>query len=319
MQVGLQSDLNKLSLPGEIRARYESPLAFRVAGKVAECKVKLGETVKRGQILASLEATDYQLAAQSGAAGEAEAQSSATFAEADLARYRVLYDKGFVSKAVLEQKQAAADAARARLNAVKASHTQQNRQVGYTALSAERDGVLTGLDCNPGQVVAAGQPIMRLAQGSEREVEVQVPESALVRFKSAKRFAVELNALPGSAYAGALRELAATADPVLRTYTARLTLDKPDAALQLGMSATAVVELTGEQVVRLPLAAVFSRDGKAKVWKVDSAKTVHAVLVQTGQMEENRIRILAGLQDGDVVVTAGANLLREGQQVRLMP
>lgn len=317
--VGTHMGDSGMALPGEVRAVHESPLAFRVGGKVVECRANLGDTVKRGQVLAKLEAADYQLGAQSGAASESEARSNLTFAEADLVRYRKLRDQGFISTAQFEQKQLAADAAKARLKAVQSGYEVQSRQLSYTALTADHDGVLTAADCNPGQVVALGQPVFKQAQGSEREIQVYLPEDAMARFGQAAKFSVSIGALPGKLYRGKLRELAAAADPATRTYSARIGLLDSDAAVRLGMSASVSVQADTGQNLRLPLTAVLSYNSKPQVWKVDKAQTVHAAAVTVSGIEGNEVRIAGGLAAGDVVVIAGANLLREGQPVRLMP
>ena len=319
VHVGMEPGEATLRLPGEVRARHETPLAFRVGGKVTECKVNLGDSVRRGQILARLEPTDYQLATQSGAAGVAEARSTLTLAEAELVRYRNLREKGFVSAAALDQKQATADAARARVDAMQSAHTEQNRQLAYTTLPAENNGLISAYDCNVGQVVNVGQPILRLAQSAEKEIVIHLPEAELQQFHSAANFTISLNALPGTSYPGALRELAAAADPATRTYAARIAIKNADAAMQLGMSATVEVRPKGTQVMRLPLAAVVSRDTHPSVWKVDSAGSVHATAISIAGVEGNAVHIASGLNSGDVVVTAGANLLREGEKVKLLP
>jgi RND family efflux transporter MFP subunit len=321
VHVGMEAGEAYLHLPGEVRARHETPLAFRVGGKVIECKVNLGDTVRHGQVLARLEAADYQLATQSGAAGVAEARSTLTLTEAELVRYRNLREKGFVSAAVLDQKQAAADAARARLDAIQSAHTEQSRQLDYTTLSADNDGVISAYNCNVGQVVSVGQPILQLAQAAEKEIVIHLPESELQYFRPAAHFTVSLNAVPGKSYQGTLRELAAAADPATRTYAARIAVKKADAAMQLGMSATVEVNPSGEgaQVMRLPLAAVVSRDSHPLVWKVDAASSVHAAAISIAGVEDNTVRIASGVNTGDIVVTAGANLLREGEKVKLLP
>jgi RND family efflux transporter MFP subunit len=130
---------------------------------------------------------------------------------------------------------------------------------------------------------------------------------------------IGLNALPNKNYQGSLRELAAAADPATRTYAARIAIKNPDNAMQLGMSATVEIQPQGGQVIRLPMAAVASRDNHALVWKVDNAGNVHEAPITVGEMEGNMIRIESGLQSGDIVVTAGANLLREGEKVKLLP
>lgn len=319
VQVGSEVGENYLRLPGEVHARHETPLAFRVGGKVTACKVNLGDTVRRGQILAQLEPTDYQLATQSGAAGVAEARSASTLADADLARYRNLREKGFVSVAALEQKQAAADAARARLDAMQSAHSEQSRRLAYTALAADNDGVISSYDCNVGQVVNAGQPILNLAQSSEKEILLHLPEAELQHFPTASRFTVGLNALPGKSYQGVLRELAAAADPATRTYAARIAVKNADSSMQLGMSATVELQPKGTPEIRLPLAAVSGRDSHPMVWKVDSTNSVRATSIVVAGVEGNEVRIASGVSSGDVVVTAGASLLREGEKVKLLP
>lgn len=319
VRVGMEPGETAFSLPGEVRARHEAPLAFRVGGKIIECKVNLGDTVRRGQILARLEPDDYELAAQAGAAGEAEARSASILADAELARYRSLREKGFVSAVMLDQKQAVADAARARLEAMRSAHTGQSRQVNYTALAAGNNGVITGYNCNAGQVVGAAQPVLHLAQSGEKEILVHLPETELARFRSATGFTAILNALPGKNYQGALRELAGAADPATRTYAARIAVKDADAAMQLGMSATVKMQSAGDAAIRLPLAAVFGREDKSLVWQVDEAGIVHATHIVVGAIEGNRVRIASGLSGGATVVVAGANLLRDGEKVKLLP
>ncbi len=319
LRVSMEHSENALSLPGEVRARHETPLAFRVGGKVVECRVNLGDTVHRGQVLARLEPNDYDLAAQAGAAGEAEARSASILADADLARYRSLREKGFVSSAALDQKQASADAAHARLDALRSSHTGLSRQVNYTVLPAESNGIITGHNCNAGQVVSAGLPVLHLAQPGEKEVAVHLPEAEYSRFRSAAAFTVSLNTLPDKNYQGTLRELAGAADPATRTYAARIAVKNADAAMQLGMSATVKMQSAGDLAIRLPLAAVVSRDGKSSVWQVDEAGIVHATPIAIAVIEGNRVRVASGLSGGNTVVIAGASLLRDGEKVKLLP
>lgn len=319
VRVAMEAGEAVLSLPGEVRARYEAPLAFRVGGKIIECKANLGDTVRRGQLLARLEPNDYQLAAQAGAAGEAEARSASVLADAELARYRNLREKGFASAAMLDQKQAAANAAQARLDAMRSAHAGQSRQVNYTALAAESDGIITVHNCNAGQVVSVGQPVLHLAQPGAKEILVHLPETELARFRAAAGFTVSLNALTDKNYKGALRELSGAADPATRTYAARIAVRNADAAMQLGMSATVKMQSAGDLAIRLPLPAVFGRDGKSLVWQVDEADTVRATPVAVAAIEGNRVRIASGLAEGNIVVVAGANLLRDGEKVKLLP
>ena len=319
MQIGLTPGTSGLSLAGEVRARHEAPLAFRVVGKVIECKFNLGDTVHRSQVLARLEPADYQLAEQAGAASVAENKSALILAEAELARFRSLREKGFVSAAALDQKQAAADEAKAKLDAALSAHSQRTRQLGYTSLIAGSDGIVTSNECNAGQVVSAGQPVLHLAQSGEKEIAVYVPESGLENFRKANTFTINLNALADKTYQGKLRELAAAADPATRTYAARIIVNNADAAMQLGMSATVHAQADGTSIIQLPLSAVFSRDGKPGVWKLDKAGIVHAAPISVDRIEGNMVRVASGLGSGDVVVVAGANLLRDGERVKLLP
>ncbi len=319
LRVSMEPTEAALSLPGEVRARHETPLAFRVGGKIIECQVNLGDTVRRGQVLARLEPNDYELAAQAGAAGEAEARSASVLADTELARYRSLHEKGFVSVAAFDQKQAAADAAHARLDAMHSTHAGQSRQMNYTVLPAENDGIITGHNCNAGQVVNAGLPVLYLAQSGEKEILVHLPEMKFSRFRSAAGFTVRLNALPDKNYQGALRELAGAADPATRTYAARIAVKNAGAAMQLGMSATVRMQSAGDLAIRLPLAAVVSRNGKPSVWQVDEAGIVHATPIAIAVIEGNTVRVASGLSSGNMVVVAGANLLRDGEKVKLLP
>jgi RND family efflux transporter MFP subunit len=317
VRVELQAGSNALTLPGEVHARHESPLAFRVGGKISECRAELGQQVHRGQVLARLEPEDYRLAAQGGAANEAQARSQMMLAAADLKRYSALHDKGFVSAAALDQKQAAFDAARAAFDAMQASRSEQDRKLGYTALTADGDGVVTSLDCNIGQVVNPGQTILSLARSGAKEITVYVPEASLAAFRGVKEFAISLNAQPGKTYHGTLRELAGGADPATRTYAAHITVQDADDAMQLGMSATVRMQAGNDLAIRLPLSAVISRDGAPGVWKLGSDGIVHRVTISVAGIEGDELRVTGGLVPGDLVVVAGANLLREGEKVKL--
>lgn len=319
LEVTAQARVSTLALAGEVRARYESPLAFRVGGKVVERRVNLGDPVKAGQMLVRIEATDYELAARAAAQAVAAARADLALADAELTRHRSLVDKGYVSATALDQKQAAADAARARLKAAEAEHTEAGRQVEYTTLKADADGVVTALNVNVGQVVGVGEVVLRIARDGDREIEVHVPEANLSRMRGAQSFKITLNAQPDRVFDGTLRELSAAADPLTRTYAARIAVDSADTVLQLGMSATVNDVQAAAPVLRLPLSAVASRNGKPQVWKLDAASsTVHAVDVRTGALDGDGILIEAGVAPGDVIVSAGANLLREGQPVRAL-
>ena len=316
LTISTQSSQSGTILAGEVKTRYESPLAFRVSGKIIERRINLGDHVKRGQVLARLETNDLQLAANADAANVAGAKSDLALAEAELTRYRSLRDKNFVSAAVLDQKKTTVDSTRARLNALEASYTERHRQVGYTSLVADSEGVITWLDLNIGQVVGSGQALLKVAHSGEQEVEIHVPESLRDQLKPESIFSVSFNAMPDKIYPAHLREIAAAADPSTRTFAVRLSL-KPDSSIQLGMSASITLQQVPSSVIRLPLAALVSRDGKTYVWKVEK-EHVHAITINSNATQGDQILVSSGLNVGDDIVVAGAHLLREGQQVRPM-
>ncbi len=319
LEVTAQSSVAALLLAGEVRARYESPLAFQVGGKVVERTVNLGDQVKSGQVLARIDATDYELAARTAAAAVTAARADLTLSETELARYKALVEKGHVSATTLDQKQAAVDASRARFSAMAAEHEVVRRRVEYTTLKADADGVVTAMELNVGQVVGAGQWVFEIARDGSREIAVNVPEADLARVRSARGFKVRFNARPDEVINGALRELSAAADPLTRTYAARIAIDATDEVLPLGMSATVSDIQDAAPVLRLPLAAVVSRNGKPQVWKLDTAtSTVHAAEVRSGALDGDGVLIEAGIAPGDVIISAGASLLREGQTVRAL-
>ncbi|MBL8502464.1 MAG: efflux RND transporter periplasmic adaptor subunit, partial [Rhodocyclaceae bacterium] len=212
-----------LTFPGEVRARYESRLGFRLGGKLVERRVDVGAAVKKGQVLARLDAQDASLNA-------AQAEAGRALAEAEAKRYRELREKNFVSQAVLDAKETALKTAAAQAGVAR-------NQAGYTTLVADRDGVVTAVEAEAGQVVAAGQTVLRVAEGNEKEIVIAVPEGDVEKVRGAEGFAVSLNSLPGRSWTGRLRELSPSADAATRTFTARIGVAQADEAVRLGMSA----------------------------------------------------------------------------------
>lgn len=294
-----------LTFPGEVRARYESRLGFRLGGKIVERRVDVGAAVKRGQVLARLDAQDAALNA-------AQAEAARALAEAEAKRYRDLRAKNFVSQAVLDAKETALKTAAAQAGMAK-------NQAAYTTLVADRDGVVTAVEAEAGQVVSAGQTVLRVAEGSEKEILIAVPESDVEKLRTAEGFAVVLNSLPGRSWAGRLRELSPGADAATRTFTARIGVPEADESVRLGMSARVEVKVSrGDTALRLPLSAFFTRNEQANVWVVDPAtQTVTLTKVETDGVVGNEMRVKGGLESGMLVVTAGASLLEPGQKVRL--
>lgn len=318
LKVAPAERLRTVEFPGEVRARYETRLGFRVPGKIVERLVEVGSRVRAGQPIARLDARDLELAAASAKAQVAQFEADKTLAAADLARYRELRAKNFISQAESERRQSLFDTAAARLDAARAQSRQAANQAGYALLAADTAGVITAIEAEAGQVVGAGQTVARLARPGDREIAIAVPESQRELLAGAGEFAVTLNALPGRRWAGRLREVSPAADPATRTYGARISVLQAEDGVELGMSARVELSvLSRDARIELPVAAIYSKDETPNVWLVDAAGTVRLQPVKTGGLAGERVLIDSGLEPGDTVVVAGAQLLRAGERVRV--
>jgi membrane fusion protein, multidrug efflux system len=318
-KVGAVAPTTRLNFAGDVRARYETPLGFRVAGKILTREVEVGSMVKAGQILAKLDPTDLQLGVQALRADLSSAQSELALAEADLRRYGELRNKNFISQAEFERRSSTMHTAREKAAALQAQLSQSQNQAAYAVLAADHAGVVTAIQAEVGQVVQAGQPVVRVARLEEKEVVISVPEQKVEAVKAAREIRVALWANPEKSYPGTLREIAPSSDPATRTYAARISVPDSEGALGLGMTAQVTVpEADRTAEVRLPLSALYTKSDRASVWVVDpKTSKVSQVAVETGGVSENQVVIKSGVKPGDLVVTAGANLLVPDQQVRL--
>ncbi|MFA7269265.1 MAG: efflux RND transporter periplasmic adaptor subunit [Sterolibacterium sp.] len=319
VQVGMSRVGEILILPGEVRPRFEQRYGFRIGGKIAQRLVDVGQAVKAGQVLAVLDAQDVLPAINAQTAQVAVAQSDLKLQRSELKRQQELRDKGFVSSAALERQTAATESAQSRLQAAQSQLANAQNALNFQTLRADKAGVVVAVDAEAGSVVAAGQSVVRVAQLGEKEIAVNVPERAVALMKKATGFTATLDALAGKTYAAKLRELSPAADAASRTYSARLSVVDADEALKLGMSATVRLELGAGQSIVVPNTALYTRDETNRVWLVDrSSETVNSVVVKVGESTGDGVTIVAGLKPGDLVVTAGANLLLPGQKVRLL-
>ncbi|MBQ0959724.1 efflux RND transporter periplasmic adaptor subunit [Ideonella sp. 4Y11] len=303
----------------EIRARTETVLSFRVPGRLESRLVDNGQAVKAGQVLARLDPADLQLAQQAADAGALAAKTNLDQLEADLLRYRELRAQGFVGPAELERREAAAKAARAQWDQARASAQAQGRQAGYTTLVAPAAGVVTGVLAEPGQVLAAGTPLLRLAQDGPRDVVFSVPEGRIDTLRTLKgRADALLMQLWGQTedIPVTLRELAAAADPVTRTFQAKADLGRANPPL----GQTAQVRLVSAGAARgwrLPLGAIFAHEAGSAVWVFDRAASVIRLRpVQLAGADGNWALVVGGLKEGEEVVSAGTHLLAAGQKVK---
>jgi len=318
-QLGLRTAHSGTRYAGEVRARHETDLAFRVAGRVQTRAVEIGTQVKAGQLIATLDPNDYALAVTAAQAQWVAAEADAKLAQQDLQRYTELRAQNFIAQAELDRRQTTAAAAQARVRQLRAEAARQGNQQAYTRLTAPHAGVITAISVEAGQVVAAGQPVAQLAKSGEREVRIDVPENALDALRAARTLKIGLWSAPGVAYVGRLRELSPMADAASRTYRARISFLQPDEAVKLGMTAT--VEVDGESAPSLSVAqaALFKTNGQAQVWVVDRhSHKVAARSVQLGELNGDRAAIVSGVVAGEWVVTAGVHKITPGQQVRLV-
>ena len=320
VKIGVADSTRRVEYAGEVRARYETRLAFRVAGKITERMVDTGATVRRGQPVARIDAADLTLAVASARAQVASLESETALADAEYKRYRDLREKNFISQAEFDRRASTLSTAQSRLAAARAQERQAANQVGYTTLVAETAGVITAVEAEAGQVVAAGQTVAKIAQPGEKEVVLAIPESQVQFIQNSAAITIMLNATPGKSWKGRLRELSPAADPATRTYPARITILEATPDVDLGMSARAVVEAAGSQMKRIeiPISALHSRGENAQVYLVGADGTVQPQAVKTAGVSGERVVVESGLKPGDVVVAAGASLLRPGQRVRVL-
>lgn len=303
--------------PGEVRPRIESTLAFQVGGKLVQRLVQAGDNVTAGQVLARLDPQDLELAEAAARAELNAAEVERARTGADLSRYTRLRESGFISQAEFDARRAAHDAAVARSAQARAALKGQSNRAEYAVLHADADGVVTAVNAEVGQVVAAGQPVLQLARSAEKEVAFLIPEGHLQAVRNQTDATVTLWT-GGPPIAASVREISASADPATRAFPARVQLHGAPETLQFGMTATVRFAAPMSQpLAQVPLSALLRDQQGAAVWVLDpSTLTVarHAVDVVT--VTDTQAVLGPGLPDGTEIVTAGVHHLREGQKVR---
>lgn len=305
--------------PGSVRSREEADLAFRVPGKILSRRVDAGDSVRAGEVLAALDPQDARLNTASAEANLAAAEADVRLAEAELARQKEMLDKGFTSKSLYEVRENNLKLAQARAEQARSSLAVVRNQAGYTSLVADKAGVVTAVLAEAGQVVAAGQPVLRVAAGGEREVVIHVPEGRVDALRKAT-LGVTLWAKPGKRYAAKLREVNLQADRSTRTHEARISILDADADVQLGMTATVLMGAKVDgRLFSVPLSALGSRDGQPVLWTVDAQGRTQPLPVQVQRYVESGAIVSGALDAGMPVVTAGVQLMVEGQAVTTVP
>jgi RND family efflux transporter MFP subunit len=305
---------------GVIESRYSTQIGFLVGGRLIERKVDVGTLVKKGDLLAQLDAADYQNKLTASQSQVSAAQSDVAQATPQEQRLKSLLKQGYTTQEAYDKAVSAVNAARARLQEAQANLRLAKDQVAYTTLKADTDGAVTAVGAEPGQVVTAGQMIVTISQLDAREGVFSVAEQVAANVPIGLPVHVALQSDPTIAVDGRVREISPRADPVTGTYTVKVALpDAPD-AMRLGALVIGTVEMKGDVVAVLPSTALFESDGKPSVWVVSPKDLVvdrHAVTVD--RFDPETVTLSKGVSNGDLVVTAGVNWLAQGQKVALPP
>lgn len=303
----------------EVRPRVESRLGFRVSGKLLRRMVDVGQHVRAGEALAQLDAQDFKLSVDAARAQLAAALANRDLAGADFKRFKDLRDQNFISAAELERREVTLKSAQSQVEQAQAQLAGQSNQSGYTTLLADAAGVVTSVDAEPGQVLAAGTPVVRIAQDGARDVVFAVSEDKVVKIKLGS--AVTVRAWASQAVAQAkVREISASADPVTRTFTVKAALASAD-AWPLGSTVVAVAQALDRSrpvFVKLPTSALQHDGDTAAVWLVERASmTVRLQPIAIATADGNEVVVASGLQPGMEVVVAGVHVLSPGQKVTI--
>ncbi|MEJ2386185.1 MAG: efflux RND transporter periplasmic adaptor subunit [Chromatiaceae bacterium] len=308
----------RVSLSGQVQAQNQINFAFRIGGRLIERKVSIDSKVVPGQLLARLESQDADNRLRTAEAELAAAQAALVQAGNNEARFRALVDKGMISRVQFDDAQQQLDAARSRVSAAEASVQTARDNVSYTELRSDVAGTVTAKGAEPGEVVRAGQMIVRVAQEGGKDAVFNVPAPLIREAPKDPTIIVALSDDPGIRTTGHVREVSPQADPTTGTYIVRVDLDEPPPEMRLGATVVGSMKLTGDPAIRVPGTALTESEDAPAVWVVDGAKkSVSLVQVRVLRYDAASAVIASGLNDGDIVVTAGVHALRPGQKVRL--
>jgi RND family efflux transporter MFP subunit len=307
-----------VSLTGEIQPRYQADIGFRVNGKILARPVDIGTQVKTGDLLARLDPQQYRQDFEVAKAEVAKADAEVARSEAQEYRQRELLKNGNTTRVQYDQALKTFKTAQAEADAARAKQVQASENLDYTDLKADNDGVISEIGADPGQVVSAGQMVVKLAQPGEREAVFNVAEAAFKNPPRNPTVEVELVSNPVVKSAGKVRYVSPQADPTTRTFTVRVSLPDAPPQMRLGASVIGNVTLNEGKVVAIPGSALFQKDGKPAVWLVTKEGTVQLSPITVERYQGDSVVVGNGLAQGDVVVTGGVQKLLPGQKVRLM-
>jgi RND family efflux transporter MFP subunit len=311
----VQSEL--IVLTGQIRAQDEVNLAFRIDGKLAERLVSIGDLVTAGQLVARLNSQDEQNSLRDADASRAAALASYTQAQRAEERQRELNTKGIASQAQYDLALQQLQTAKAQLDSAEARAQSFKDRLSYSELHADAPGRVIAKGAEPGEVVRTGQMIVQLARQGGRDAVFNIPPQVLRDAPRDPLVEVALIDNPAVKAAGRVREVSPQADPVTRTYSAKIGLSDPPEAMFLGSTVSGRITLKSEPAIEIPGTALMLTDDKPAVWVIDpTSQTVALRPVEIARYDADFVVIMQGLKDGEVVVTAGAHALHPGQTVK---
>jgi membrane fusion protein, multidrug efflux system len=302
-------------LVGEVRSRYISNQGFRIQGKVISRNAEIGDMVKKGDELARIDPKDNQLLTKAAGADVLAAKANYDLALAEVERVRKLVKQKFMSESALDSQESQLKTAAARLKQVEAQADISQNQSRYTTLTADRDGVITQINAEPGQVVEAGEVVAQIADINQIEVLVAVPESRITNVKQDDSVGIRLWAQQDKIYQGKVREITPAASETTRAFDMRVSLLDADEQVKLGMTAGVIFPNEGHSKVVLPSAAVTEKEGKTIVWVISKDGIANPREVTITAFSEDGVGVTSGLAPDELVAVAGVHTLVAGQKV----
>ncbi|MEZ2126959.1 MULTISPECIES: efflux RND transporter periplasmic adaptor subunit [unclassified Sinorhizobium] len=318
--VARQTPAALLSLTGTVEPKIETELGFRVLGRVIARNVDVGDLVKKGDVVASIDPLALELAVKSAQSDLSNAQAQLNNAVSTEKRQRDLAEARSGTEAALEEAEQARKTASANVGKAQANLDKAEEQLGYAQLHAEFDGVVTATSAEIGQVVSAGQTVVTIARPEERDAVIDVPQAAAQRLKIGAPFEVSLQLDPTIRTRGIVREIAPAAETATRTRRTKISLIDPPTAFRLGSVITATATISAEPRILLPASAVLQREGSTDVWLVDAAAkkvTLRPVKIEGEIVDGGTVRVTEGIAPGERIVTAGVHNLKDGQAIRI--
>ena len=313
--IGEESGTTSAGYAGTIHNKTETNLAFQIGGRVLNKFVNVGDSVQAGQVIAQINSSDTAAQVQKSEGDVKAAQSAFELAETNAKRYRELYAQQAISRLQLDQAENQLNVASAQLQQAQAGLNLSSNQSSYTTLTAPDTGIITALNLESGQVVAAGQNVGTLAAGHDPEAVIALPEQELSKIHVGSPANVTFWALPNVTVQGVVREISPVPDPVARTYTVKIALQNPPREVQLGMTVNVNLATTDTSHITIPLTALVKDSSGNNAVYIIRDKKAHLVPIKTGDFGQNSVIVTSGLTKGDIVITAGTQQLQEGTAV----